>query len=116
MAKPEWFNDLLTEDLSGVVFVRDYVQLQFNPNPTLNIYTPITVSADGRTTRSGEDQFANALIGQLNKFVADVQVGEHDIAIRFRDGSAVSFSTLPEDVGAYEAFTFFTRGGAVYEE
>jgi hypothetical protein len=116
VAKSEWFRDLLTEDLSGVVFVRDYVQLQFNPNPTLNIYTPIAVAKGGTTHRSGDDQFANALIGQINKWVADVRVNDQDIAIHFRDDSVVSFSTRPDDVGPYEAFTFFTRNGEVYEE
>jgi hypothetical protein len=116
MAKPEWFRDLLTEDLSGVVFVRGYVQLQFNPKPILNIYTPITVRHNGATRTSGDDQFANALIGQLNKWVADVQVADADITLLFRDGSSVSFSTRPEHVDGYEAFTFFTRDGAVYEE
>jgi hypothetical protein len=116
MAKPEWFHDLLTEDLSGVVFVRDYVQLQFNPHPTLNIYTPIAVEHASKRYTSGDDQFANALIGQINKFVAEVRVNQQNIAIHFRDQSVISFSTRPDDAGRYESFTFFTRGGGVYEE
>ena len=59
---------------------------------------------------------ANALIGQVNKWVADVRVDPEDIVIHFRDGSVISFSTRPADVGAYEAFALFTRAGALYEE
>jgi hypothetical protein len=116
MARVEWFEDLLVEDLSGVTFVRNYVQLQFNPNPMLNVYTPITVTAEGRQNRTGEQDFANALIGQINKHVAKVTIEpETSISIHFRDGSVVSFSTRSEDV-EYEAFTLFTKGGGVYEE
>src|SRR6478736_6103251 len=104
MAMVSWFKDLLKEDLSGVTFVRDYVQLQFNPHPTLNIYTPITVTSDGAKRRSGEPEFANALIGQINKWVNDVTIEPgKSISVHFRDGSVISFSTQPEDV-AHEAF------------
>ena len=116
MVEVAWFKDLLVEDLSGVTFVRDYVQLQFNPNPMLNVYTPITVASNGLRRVSGEPEFANALIGQINKFVSEVTIeSEISISIHFRDSSVISFSTRREDV-VYEAFTLFTREGAEYEE
>ena len=37
------FSELVEAELSGVTFVRDYVQLQFDPPPILNLYTPVTV-------------------------------------------------------------------------
>jgi hypothetical protein len=116
MAKVSWFKDLLVEDLSGVVFVRDYVQLQFNPKPILNIYSPITVTVDGCSRKTGDQEFANALIGQINKFVGEVTVEPNtSISVRFRDGSIISFSTRPEDV-VHESFTLFTKAGGIYEE
>jgi hypothetical protein len=116
VAEVAWFKDLLVEDLSGVTFVRDYVQLQFNPNPVLNVYTPITVTTDALKSRTGESEFANVLIGQINKFVAEVTIEpEVSISIHFRDGSVISFSTRPED-RVHEAFTLFTKAGGVYEE
>ena len=39
----EDFSCLVGEDQSGVTFVRDYLQLQFNPPPLLNALTPVTV-------------------------------------------------------------------------
>jgi len=117
MAEVKWFKDLVDEDLSGVTFVRDYVQLHFNPPPTLNVYTPITVTEGGREIRSGSPEFANALIAQIDKFVSQVSI-EPGVAIRieFRDGSAISFSIRQEDIGKYDAFTLFDRKGAVFEE
>ncbi len=115
MAQVGWFADLLKEDLSGVVWVRDYVQLQFNPNPLLNVYTPITVTVNNLSRVSGEPEFANALIGQINKWVGKVTIEPEAISIHFKDGSLISFSTKPEHVG-HVAFTLFTKAGGVYEE
>jgi hypothetical protein len=115
MAEVGWFADLLKEDLSGVVWVRDYVQLQFNPNPVLNVYTPITVTVDSVSRVSGDTDFANALIGQINKWVGKITIELQAISIHFKDGSIISFSTSPEHV-THEAFTLFTSGGGVYEE
>jgi hypothetical protein len=39
----EDFKDFVGEDLSGVTFVRDYLQLQFNPPPMINAYTPVQI-------------------------------------------------------------------------
>ena len=33
------WDQLVGEDLSGIVFVRDYLQLQFNPPPRINVYS-----------------------------------------------------------------------------
>ena len=115
MAQVDWFSDLLKETLSGVGFFADYVQLHFNLNPLLNIYTPIRVTADGATRASGEAEFANALLGQMHKPVARVTIEpERSISIHFRDDSVLSFDAARD--GAFpEAFTLFTSAG-VYEE
>ena len=67
MAEVEWFAELLKETLSGVGFFVDYVQLHFNLNPLLNIYTPVVVAVNGTNRSSGQPEFANALIGQIRK-------------------------------------------------
>ena len=54
------WDQLLGEDLSGIVFVRDYLQLQFNPPPQINVYSgQVVVSTDGRSAKFGEEAFAN---------------------------------------------------------
>jgi hypothetical protein len=59
------FADLVGEDLSAVVFVRDYLQLQFNPLQILNVYTPLTVQCVEKVATFGDEKFANLLIGQI---------------------------------------------------
>lgn len=115
MADVDWFADLLKESLSGVGFFADYVQLHFNLNPLLNVYTPVRVTVDGSTSASGEPDFPRALLGQMHKRVAKVTIQpEESIAIHFRDGSVLSFATARR-AGLTEAFTLFTSAG-VYEE
>lgn len=115
MAEVDWFSDLLKETLSGVGFFADYVQLHFNLNPLLNIYSPIRVTVNGTTRASGETEFANALLGQMRKPVAKVTIEPgQSISIHFRDASVLSFDAAGN--GAFpETFTLFTSAG-VYEE
>ena len=115
MACVEWFSELVVESLSGVAFLHDYVQLHFNLNPLLNIYTPVTVLVDGGSHVSGDAGFANALIGQIEKPVSHVTVEAGAcIAIHFRDTSVIAFSTQRAKARR-EAFTLFTESG-VYAE
>ena len=74
MVSVEWFSAIAAESLSGVAFLYDYIQLHFNLDPLLNIYTPVTVIVDGASYVSGDTAFANALIGQIDKPVSHVSV------------------------------------------
>ncbi len=115
MAEISWFADLPKESLSGVGFFADYVQLHFNLDPLLNIYTPVTVVVDGASHVTGDIGFANALIGQIEKPVSHVSVEAGAcIAIHFQDTSVIAFSTQQARAGR-EAFTLFTESG-VYAE
>jgi hypothetical protein len=101
------FGELRGRELSAVVFVRDYLQLQFDPPPTLNIYTPVTVVSEERTEVHGEPGFANLLIGQIGKTVRDVVVraGE-SFELGFSDGSRLCASLRPVDLVGGEAIYF----------
>jgi hypothetical protein len=105
---------LVGEDLSGVTFVRDYVQLQFNPPPILNVYTPISVRIGARRTRSGEEFFANMLIGQINKYVQSVELrSDEALDINFDDNSQISISLRSQDYRGPEAVTLFRRDQSI---
>ena len=111
MSDVGWFADLLKESLSGVGFFADYVQLHFNLNPLLNVYSPIRVTMDGTSSATGEAGFPDALLGQMHKRVAKVTIEPGEcIAIHFRDGSVISFPTA-QKAGLSEAFTLFTNAG-----
>ena len=115
MAEAGWFAPLTRESLSGVGFFADYVQLHFNLNPLLNVYTSIRVTTDGASRKTGEAGFAEALLGQMSKRVAKVTIEpERCISIHFKDDSVVSFETARHS-GLAQSFTLFTNAG-VYEE
>lgn len=84
----DFVNELVGEDLSGVTFVRDYLQLQFNPPPMLNVYTPLTVRSGKESATFGESAFPNLLLAQIGKFVKSVElVPDEALDILFEDGS-----------------------------
>jgi len=101
---------IVGEQLSGVTFVMDYLQLQFNPPPTINAYTPVTVSLAGKTCVSGDDQFRNRLCDQITKIVKSVAIKEEEaFLITFEDGSMISISLKPSDYVGPEAMEFIGR-------
>lgn len=72
--QPLW-DQLVGEDLSGIVFVRDYLQLQFNPPPQLNVYSShVVASAEGRSAKFGEEAFADLALGLIGRFLREVRV------------------------------------------
>jgi hypothetical protein len=104
------FKELVGEDLSGITFVRDYLQFQFNPPPILNAYTPVTVSCGSEKASFGESTFANLAIAQINKVVRSVELspGEH-LLLRFEDDSTIRISLRPSDYPGSEAVNLFRR-------
>lgn len=107
---PELFTDLVGENLSGVTFVRDYLQLEFNPPPLLTIFTPTTIRCGDAIASFGEPSFANLIIGQIDKVVATVNlVPEKFLEIRFEDESTLTVSLRPEDHVGPEAINLFCK-------
>ena len=101
---------IVGEQLSGVTFVMDYLQLQFNPPPIINVYTPVTVASNGGSCASGDDQFRNRLCDQITKIVKSVAIrAEEAFLITFEDGSVVSISLKPSDYVGPEALEFHGR-------
>ena len=84
------FDELIGEDLSGVTFVRNHLQLQFNPPLVLNVFTPVMIRSKGVEAKSGEQAFANMLIAQINKFVPNIDFRADDaLRLTFDDGSSI---------------------------
>jgi hypothetical protein len=108
--QPLW-DQLVGEDLSGIVFVRDYLQLQFNPPPQINVYSRrVVVSSDGRSATFGEDAFANLAIGLIGRFVREVNVdAPKSFRIVFTDESEIMISLLSEHYQGPEAVDFQGR-------
>jgi hypothetical protein len=109
-AETEPLQQIVGEQLSGVTFVMDYLQLQFNPPPTINVYTPLTVLLRGERCVSGDDQFRNKLCEQITKIVKSVAIrAEEAFLITFEDDSVISISLKPSDYVGPEALEFIGR-------
>ncbi len=108
--RTEDFQELVGEDLSGVTFVRRYLQFQFNPPPMLNAYTPVTVRCNNASATFGEAAFPNLVLGQLDKFVHAVELRPNEaLDITFADGSLISVSLRPEHHVCAEAINLFRK-------
>jgi len=109
-AGQQLLEQLLTEDFSGVTFVRDYLQLQFNPPPTINVYSKCAVEThDGTRAHFGEEPFANLLISQIGKHVAAVSDANETLTITFEDDSRILVPFSEDSFEGPEAFEFWGR-------
>jgi hypothetical protein len=108
--QPLW-DQLVGEDLSGIVFVRDYLQLQFNPPPQINVYSKrVVVSSGGRSAAFGEDAFANLAISLIGRFVREVHVdAPKSFRIVFTDESEIMIALRSEHYEGPEAVDFQGR-------
>ena len=104
--------EIVGTELSAVVFVRDYLQFQFD-GPSMSAMTPVTVTTAKGSVTSGDDQFRNRLCEQIGKKVSQVAIRESEaLNIAFTDGSLVLVSLKNEDYGGPEAVVFQGRGGS----
>lgn len=79
--QPLW-DQLVGEELSRIVFVREYLQLQFNPPPQLNVYSShVVASAEGRSAKFGEEAFADLALGLIGRFLREVRVDEQSSSL-----------------------------------
>jgi hypothetical protein len=107
--QPRW-DHLVGEDLSAVVFVRDYLQLQFD-GPGLSAFSArVTVFVDGTTAAFGEPPFANVILSLIGQTVQDVQCEhEQEFRIIFTSGSRIVVSLRPEHYVGPEVLEFHDR-------
>jgi hypothetical protein len=99
---------LVGRRLSGVTFVMDYVQLQFDPPPSINALTPITVRAGDRAAISGDESFRNLLCEQIPKTIRSVSLSDgEELILTFGDGSTISLSLRKEHYVCPEAINFY---------
>jgi hypothetical protein len=108
----DYFKQLEGEQLSSVTFVQDYVQLHFD-GPGINVYMPMSVESGATNIRSGENQFRDALCGQIAKVVQSVSFRDTEaLTITFRDESRLSISLRHEDYSGPEALEAHDFRGA----
>jgi len=106
----EFLNQIVGEKLSAVVFVMDYIQLQFD-GFVLTILNPITVFDKGISVVSGNTQFRNLLCDQITKVVKTIECRENEgLIVEFEDSAKISVSLKPEQYSGSEAVIFQSLG------
>jgi hypothetical protein len=102
-------DQLLGEDLSGVTFVRDYLQLQFNPPPTINVYSTCRVMTPAGTSSFGEQGFPNQIISLIDQPVVSVAEADEVLAISFANGARIEIPFDEKSFDGPEAFEFLGK-------
>jgi hypothetical protein len=101
---------IVGEQISAVVFVQDYLQLQFE-GPTVTLLTRVSVqSSSGSVVREGEAGWRDALCAQITRIVQTVRIANGDFIVAFTDGSAIFTSIRPEDYRCAEAVHLVVDG------
>ena len=109
---PPPFDQLIGQELSAVTFVRDYLQLQFNPPPMLNIRTPITVESATGIVPQNDPAFPGTIISQIGKIVIGINFRrEQFLKLLLSDDSCIKISLEPQDYVGPEALYYSGLGG-----
>jgi hypothetical protein len=102
-------DELVSEELDGVTFVRDYLQIQFNPPPVMTVYTKCKIVTKDQEATFGEPVFPNLIIGLIGQRVSEVRVESDQVVIVFRDGSRLEISIGTGE--GHESIVFHSRKG-----
>jgi hypothetical protein len=98
--------NLVGGELSSVVFVRDYIQLDFD-GPCLSAYTPPTVTRGSESLSLGQAGYRDSLCAQIGCRVERTEVVvKHRVSIVFDSCAVVSISLLDNDYRGPEALEF----------
>jgi hypothetical protein len=97
--------DVIGEEVSGVAFVRDYVELHFD-SPILGLLQKATIRSDGHEAVWPGACSRDMLCGLIGKAVASVVASSETISIVLADGSEVGCSQS----GAHAEFAHFVPG------
>ena len=107
-------DDLIGRTLSAVVFVQDYLQLQFDGSVlTLLVWPVVTTDATEKAFHS--PGYRDLLCERIGESVTDAQaVSEQALSIRLSDGSSITASLVPEDHTGPEAAIYAAQDGRTW--
>lgn len=99
------FSHLIGEQLSAVVFVMDYLQLQFD-GYLLSVMTPLIVS-DENSYSLEDSGYRDALCQRIAQKVKNTVLTEDCFCIGFEDNANFHISLREEDYVGAEAINFY---------
>lgn len=90
--KGNHFHLIVGEQLSAVIFVQDYLQLDFDGNKfTLNVWPEVNIN--GRISNYNQAAYRNELCSLLTNIVKQIEIIEQEsFSITFKDGSFIKLS------------------------
>jgi hypothetical protein len=103
-------SQIVGEQLSGVNFVMDYLQLQFN-DLSLTVLTPLVVHETNRNLRLGDPFYRDSLCDRITHIVTGVALAEEHLNVEFDDDSNFAISLTDEARAGNEALIFQFREG-----
>ena len=107
----EYLSQIVGEQLSGVNFVMDYLQLQFN-DLSLTVLTPLVVHETNRNLGLGDLSYRDSLCERITHIVTDVALAEDTLNVEFDDDSKFSIALTDEGRAGNEALVFQFREGS----
>ena len=94
--KENIFNELIGEQLSSVIFVQDYLQIDFDGN-RITLFVWPAVYSNGRYWKISDKEFRNEICGLIAKIVKATQFHEKELLeLTFADDTKISIP-LNED-------------------
>ncbi len=101
---------IIGEELVGVEFVQDYLQLRFAA-PLFTLYAWPHVLFPDFSVAYGEPEYRNALCAQIGEKVVSASLEEDDaLTIEFENGTVFGLSLREEDIDGPESGSYSETG------
>ena len=105
---------IVGRELSAVVFVRDYVQFEFDGVGLTALNLPV-IKVGEKTLSFGQPGYRDTLCERIGQAVRSACVEENEgILIDFEDGSTLSISLRSDDYSGPEAAIFHNGPGETW--
>lgn len=107
-------DDLIGRVLSAVVFVQDYLQLQFDGSVLTLLIWPV-VESSAIKMFFGMPGYRDLLCERIGMSVTDAEVvADHALSVVLNDGSSITASLLPESYEGPEAAIYTAQDGRMW--
>ena len=104
-ANRECLSRIVGEPLTAVMFVMDYLKLQFEES-VLTILTSILVRTGDKSYQLGDMTWRDSLCDRITHIVSDLSLAEDRLQISFDDGSNFLIALKDEARAGNEALLF----------
>ncbi len=106
-----FLDPILGHQLIAIIFVEDYVQLQFISG-TLNAYTLPKVFESEEVFTEADQGWRDKLCARIGQIVSGVMSTERELSMEFNDGAIITISLIEKDYRGPEAIQFTVEGSS----